>query len=77
MEPEGLLECSQETATGSTLKPDESSPHPPTQFPDINLNIILDVLFNFLPPGCESEVWIELGQDRFKCRALIKSLGVI
>jgi hypothetical protein len=33
MEPEGLLQCSQEPATGSYPLPDASSLQLPTQFP--------------------------------------------
>jgi hypothetical protein len=33
MEPEDSLLCSQGFATGSYPEPDESSPHPRTQFP--------------------------------------------
>jgi hypothetical protein len=28
MEPEGLLQCSQQPATGPYIEPDESRPHP-------------------------------------------------
>jgi hypothetical protein len=33
MEPESLLQCSQQVATGSYTEPDESSPELPTLFP--------------------------------------------
>jgi hypothetical protein len=33
MEPEGSLLCSQQPATVPYPEPDESSPHPPTIFP--------------------------------------------
>jgi len=33
MEPEGSLPCSQQPATGPFPEQDESSPHPPTEFP--------------------------------------------
>jgi len=32
MAPESSLPCSQEPATGPYPKPDESNPHPPTNF---------------------------------------------
>jgi len=34
MEAEGSLPCSQHTATGHYHEPDESSPNPPTLFPE-------------------------------------------
>jgi hypothetical protein len=33
MEPEDLLQCSQELANGTYPEPDESSPHRPIHFP--------------------------------------------
>jgi len=33
MEPEGSLQCSQQPTTGPCSEPDESSPDPPTLFP--------------------------------------------
>jgi hypothetical protein len=41
MEPECSLPCSQQSATGPCLKPDESNPHLPTLFPKIHSNITL------------------------------------
>jgi hypothetical protein len=41
MEPEGLLSCSQEPATGSCPEPHKSCPHPRTYFLKIPFNIIL------------------------------------
>jgi hypothetical protein len=34
MEPKGAVPCSQQPATGPYTKPDESSSHLPTTFPD-------------------------------------------
>jgi len=40
MEPEISLPSLQETVTGTYHEPDESSPHLPIYFPNINFNII-------------------------------------
>jgi len=34
MEPEGSLQCSQESTAGHYPKPDASTPHLPTPFPE-------------------------------------------
>jgi hypothetical protein len=48
MEPEGSLLCSQQPATDPNAEPDESSPHSPTCFPNIQFNIILHRRLGFL-----------------------------
>jgi hypothetical protein len=43
MEPEGSLQCSQESAIGPYPEPDESSPYCATLFLEIHFNILQTV----------------------------------